>query len=198
MRGAMSHDTSSERPQRKPPGPVTVAWLQRSALHYLESYSSSSENLRRVLRRKLDRRCRQREEDPAAFLTLVDQVVAQAVSGGYVDDARYAEAKIASLRRKGGSRRAIAAKLSAGGIDRELVSRVLAAEEREEARDDAAEDAEAGAARAYARRRRLGPFRATGRDERRDRDIAAMMRAGFAFDLARRVIDGDPDDALDR
>ena len=36
----------------------------------------------------------------------------------------------------------------------------------------------------------LGPFRrAEERAERRDRDIAAMGRAGFDWDTARKVID---------
>ena len=38
-------------------------------------------------------------------------------------------------------------------------------------------------------RRRLGPFRAAPeRQERRERDLAALARAGFGYDVARRVI----------
>jgi regulatory protein len=187
-----------EPPARKPPRPVSLAWLQRAALHYLESYASSSENLRRVLRGKLDRRCRARGEEAAPFLPLVDEVVEKAVAGGYVDDTRYAQAKVASLRRRGGSRRAIAAKLQAKGLDREAIGEALdaidAQSERESMDDpaegDAGETAEGVAALAYARRRRLGPFRTREREERRGRDIAAMMRAGFGYGVAQGVIDG--------
>jgi regulatory protein len=184
-----------ERPARKIPGPVKLDWLQRAALHYLESYSSSSENLRRVLRGKLERRCRARGEEAAPFMPLVDEVVAKALAGGYVDDGVYARAKVASLRRRGGSKRAIAAKLQAKGLDREAVEEALAeidahAAPDTDATDDAGEDAERKAALAYARRRRLGPFRVKERDVRRDRDIAAMMRAGFGFSVAQAVVDG--------
>ena len=49
-----------------------------------------------------------------------------------------------------------------------------------------------GAAARYARRRRLGPFRAAPeREERRQRDLAALARAGFAYDVARRVIEAE-------
>ncbi|MEY3012663.1 MAG: hypothetical protein RIT45_1398, partial [Pseudomonadota bacterium] len=42
---------------------------------------------------------------------------------------------------------------------------------------------------AYARRRGLGPYRFSDRAERRDKDLAAMMRAGHAMRVARAVID---------
>jgi regulatory protein len=195
----MSEPPPRDTPQKKPPRPVSQAWLQRAALQYLESYASSSENLRRVLRGKVERRCRARGEEAGEFLPLVDEVVTQALAGGYVDDTRYAQAKVATLRRRGGSRRAIAAKLQIKGLDREAIAAALEEiDGRAAAQDDApggdpdadaGEDAERNAAMAYARRRRLGPFRPSEREERRDRDIAAMMRAGFGYEVARGVVD---------
>jgi regulatory protein len=44
---------------------------------------------------------------------------------------------------------------------------------------------------ALARRRRLGPFRTAARAQHRLRDLAAMARAGFAYDLAKKVIDSE-------
>ncbi|MFD0460959.1 RecX family transcriptional regulator [Microvirga aerilata] len=104
-----------DRPERKPPRKVSPAYLQRAAMSYLERYSSSAENLRRVLRRKVDKRCRLRGEDPAEFHELIDEVVAKSLRVGLIDDSRYAEARVATLRRRGGSARAIQAKLSAKG-----------------------------------------------------------------------------------
>ena len=47
----------------------------------------------------------------------------------------------------------------------------------------------------HARRRRLGPFRASDRPEYRERDLAAMARAGFDYQTARLVIDAsDPEE----
>lgn len=189
---------------RKPPRPVTQAWLQRAALYYLERYSASSTQLQRVLARKVEMRLRLRGEadDPeiaAPARALIAGVVEQAVSGGYVDDAAYARARVASLRRRGGSRRAIMAKLRGKGLDPALIEEALAEDVAEAgARDDdeADHDTQAPARReyeaalAYARRRRLGPHRTPPQPERRDRDIAAMARAGFALAIAMRVIDG--------
>ncbi|MBB4038756.1 regulatory protein [Microvirga flocculans] len=169
---------------RKPPRPVTPAYLQRAALAYLERYASSAENLRRVLRRKVDNRCRLRGEDPGAFQDMVDEVVAKSLRSGLIDDTRYAEARVATLRRRGGSARAIQAKLSAKGVDHATIAAALETEEGDEEQ----------AARTFARRRRLGPFRPGERAPYRDKDMAAMARAGFRFDVARRIIDGEIDD----
>ncbi|HEX2726379.1 MAG TPA: RecX family transcriptional regulator [Beijerinckiaceae bacterium] len=163
-------------------------YLQRAALAYLERHASSSENLRRVLRRKLERRLRIRgsgeELGDATLSRLVDEVVATCVRGKLVDDALYAAGKVGSLRRKGGSARAIEARLAAKGVGRAVIATAIAEE------GDPAE-AEWLAAHARARRRRIGPYRAAERAAFRDKDMGALMRAGFAFDLARRVIDGD-------
>ena len=50
---------------------------------------------------------------------------------------------------------------------------------------------------AFARRRRLGPFRMKDREEKKSRDLASMARAGFAYDLALKVIESTDPDALD-
>lgn len=176
--------TDHTRPERKPPRKVSPAYLQRAALAYLERYASSSENLRRVLRRKVDKRCRLRGEDPAEFQDMIDEVVAKSLRTGLVDDTRYAEARVATLRRRGGSARAIQAKLSAKGVDRSTIAAALENEEGDEEQ----------AARAFARRRKLGPYRPGERAPYRDKDMAALARAGFRFDVARGVIDEDPED----
>ena len=54
------------------------------------------------------------------------------------------------------------------------------------------EDLEFIAACRLAQRRRFGPFRPPDKvGDFRQRDLAALARAGFAYDIARRVIDHD-------
>ncbi len=169
----------------RPPPPVTSAWLERVALHYLDRYSASTEMLRRMLARRIDKRCRARDEDPHAFAPLGEEIVARALKAGLVDDARFTAARLATLRRRGTSTRGAGAKLAAKGVPREVVEAALATEA-----EDIPEDVEVGAARTYAKRRRLGPYRAAeARAAHRERDLAAMARAGFAYGLARSVID---------
>lgn len=166
---------------RRLPGPVTPAYLQRAALAYLERFASSADNLRRVLTRRIERRCRLRGEDSAEFVALVEDVVRRSLSSGLLDDRRYAEGRVASLRRRGASARLIGAKLCSKGVSREVATEAIG--------ENAA--AEHEAAWALARRRRLGPYRAGGRPAFREKDLAAMARAGFAFALAKSVIDAD-------
>ena len=135
-----------------------------------------------MLRRKVDKRCRLRGEDPSEFHEMIDEVVAKSLRTGLIDDTRYTEARIATLRRRGGSARAIQAKLSAKGVDRSTIAAALEGGE---------EDDEEKAALAFARRRKLGPYRPGERAPYRDKDLASLARAGFRFDIARRIIDGE-------
>ena len=59
------------------------------------------------------------------------------------------------------------------------------------------EDPELTAAVTLAKRRRLGPFAAKPPDgEQREKHLAALARAGFSYDVARRVIDGKDIDGI--
>jgi regulatory protein len=70
-------------------------------------------------------------------------------------------------------------------VGRATVAAALDGEDRDRQADEEA------AAHAFARRRRLGPYRLTAREPYRDKDMASLARAGFPFDLVRRVIGGD-------
>ena len=184
-----------DRPaERRPPGPVSAAWLQRVALYYLERYSASTEMLRRTLARRVQKRARARGEDPERFADLVTATVARAVSAGLVDDARFADTRLATLRRRGTSSRGVSAKLAAKGVPRDVVEAAMLAE-RDALPVGEADAVEEQAAQAYAKRRRLGPYRRPDqRAAHRDRDLAALARAGFAYGLARRVVDRETEE----
>ncbi|MDF1792749.1 MAG: regulatory protein RecX [Thalassobaculaceae bacterium] len=174
-------------------GPLTKAYLERAALHYLERYASSVEGLRRVLMRRVDKAAREERCDPGEAAPWVDEVVARYAASGLVDDRSFAEGRAASLRRRGESARRISMKLREKGVDGDLIDSVL---EEEDGPDGRA--AELAAACRFARRRRLGPLRDPGdRPDRRDRDMAALARAGFSLDIAREVLDLPDADALE-
>ncbi|MFN4087761.1 MAG: regulatory protein RecX [Alphaproteobacteria bacterium] len=182
----MSELAASRR--RPSPGPITPERLHAAALRHLARYATSSANLRRVLQRRVDRSARLAGTDPAEAAPLVEAVLARLTAAGLLDDAAYAEGLARGLRRRGASRRMVRAKMGEKGVGGELAAAVLAGEE------DAA-SAELAAARALARRRRLGPWRdGTARAGRRDRDLAALARAGFDLATARAVIDTDAPD----
>lgn len=164
---------------RQAPRKITASHLRRSALYYLERYSVPAAQLQRVLLRKVERSCRHHGQDPQAFRLMVDEIVAACAASGLVDDRRFAEARAQSLRRKGRSARAVTAGLAAKGVGRELVAEIVVVDEA----------AELAAARVAARRKRLGPWGRGDRAARRQKDIAALARAGFSLATARAVID---------
>lgn len=173
---------------RRRPRPPTPASLNNAALHYLERFASSSENLRRVLMRRVERAARAGAGELEAGAPMVDELVARLLASGLLDDRVYAEGRARSLHRRGNSRRAIRAKLRRKGVGDDHIEAALAGLVPEVGDEDGDEDGvDLAAARALARRRRLGPW---GDGTRRQRDLAALARAGFAFDVARRVVDG--------
>lgn len=154
----------------------------RAGLAYLDRYGGP----RARVERTLERRARRKGLEGDAARAMVARAMAKLDALEIMDDRAFAAGKAAALRRRGASRRGAMAKLLATGIDRDLAAEAL------DALAEGEDDPERTAAERYAERRRLGPWRidAGARAERRDRDIAAMARAGFPVRLAIAVIDG--------
>ena len=174
--------------------PITAAYLQNAAAFYLERYASSAEGLRRVLRRRV----RKAEMMDAPVMENVEQaieaVVQKFVTAGLLDDKSFAETKALSLHRRGASDRLTRHRLQAAGVAPDTVDRAMASLDDE--LGASAEKRELKAAALLARRRRLGPHRTKDRENYRQRDLAALARAGFALAVARKVIDAADADAL--
>jgi regulatory protein len=167
---------------RRVPKPVTAERLEKSALAYLERFATSRDNLKRVLTRKLARARDMPEEALPKLKAHIEALLDRFEASGLLNDAVYTEGRIAALRRRGTSTRGINLKLRAKGVGKEVLEEKLAGADG----DDEA------AAWALARRRRLGPYRAAEkRAEFRKKDLATFGRAGFSYDVAKRVVDGE-------
>jgi len=185
-----SHRKPSHK--RRLPRQATASYLENAALYYLERFSSSSANLRRVLMRKVARSARAHGTDPAEGSGLVEAIIARYLQSGLLDDAVYAAQKAASLRRRGTSRYAIRGKLAVKGVDAELINAAL------ERLDDEQGSGDLVAACALVRRRRLGAYRPKAEQApHRRKDLAALARAGFSLDVALRVLAAVDVDALE-
>lgn len=168
--------------------PVTAKSLENAAKYYLERFAASTDKLRAVLARKVERTRRRGGTVLENADQTIEAIVGRYVQAGLLDDRRYAETKAQSLRRRGDSARRIRLKLKMAGIDDDGAAAALAQAADEMGDDNSA--SELRAALRLAERRRLGPYRPTAtRKDMRQRDIAAMARAGFSSDVARRVID---------
>jgi len=181
-----------DRKTRKAPK-VTGEALHNAALHYLQRFAASSEQLRRVLMRRVKRAAMIDGAEPKGAAALVDQAVARCLAAGLLDDRAFAQAQAGSLLRRGNSRYRIRQRLAAKGVPRDFVEDALSALDAEKGSSDFA------AACALARRRRLGPYRAPGTaKEFRHKDLASLARAGFSHDIAQRVLAAADSETLGR
>lgn len=149
------------------------ARLQELALRYVGKYATTRAKLSGYLNRKVRERGWEGEL-PADIGGLANRFAEL----GYVDDAAYALGQSRSLSARGYGKRRLADKLRLAGVDEA---------DGGEARRYA--DAEAvRAALRLAERRRLGPFASAEADRaKREKWIAAMIRAGHGFGLARAI-----------
>ncbi len=168
--------------------PALQTRLREAALAYLERFESSAQSVRRTLRRRVERWAMKAGEpvEEGAFAA-IEAVIEDLSRAGLIDDARYAGMKARSLFNGGRSGRAIGAYLAARGIESSTIGDALESR-AEEAENPEEPDLEA--ALRFARKKRLGRFRAPElRAEKRDRDLAALGRAGFSWSIARSIVD---------
>ncbi|MDE0885949.1 MAG: RecX family transcriptional regulator [Myxococcota bacterium] len=194
------------RKRRKAPPRISAGDFERAALRHLERYPSSSAGLRAVLERRAERSRTHHgdEEDREATAASIEATLARMSELGFLDDRRYGQALAQRIRGRGGSLRKVAAALHEKGISGALRAQLL-----EEVGDA---EAELEAALTYARRRRLGVHRRgnplgapeadtpgdcehedSERAERqrlkRKKELGALARAGFSFEVAARALD---------
>jgi len=181
---------------KRPARPITAKYLQNAAAFYLERYPSTAEGLRRVLLRRV----RRAEMTQSPIMDNVEQaiaaIVAKFVGAGVIDDKAFAQTKARALHRRGTSGKLTRQKLRMAGVDGDTLDQAMAGLDEELHVDPRQREFQAAAA--LARRCKLGPYRPEkDRKDKRDRDLAAMARAGFDYALARKVIDAASVDALD-
>jgi len=193
----MDHADRPQKARRRPPRPLDPARLEELALAYVARFATTAGKLRTYLQRKLRERgwtgeeLAEEDEDtppPPDIEALIERFVAQ----GYVDDAGYARMRSADLLRRGYGARRVSQQLMQAGIAEDLREDVAPGEAERRA-----------AALALARKRRFGSFglREAREGEEahklREKQLAAMVRAGHDFEHARRVLDAaTPDDLV--
>lgn len=164
---------------RTPPPPLDAAALERLALRYVERFATSRGRLADYLARKLRERGAAGAVDPRA-------VAERMAERGYVDDAAFAEARARSMARRGLGSRRVTQTLRQAGIEADEIART------------ADESSPVEAALTFARRRRIGPFATTPADPKtREKQIAALVRAGHGYALARRIAELPPGTGID-
>jgi regulatory protein len=181
-RGEASTERRMARARRQP-RPLDTARLEELALAYVARFATSAAKLERYLARKVRERGWAGEREPD-----LGSLVARYVALGYVDDTAYARARSGSMLRRGYGPRRVRQALGEAGIAEQV---------REEVRPG--EATERRAALALARRRGFGPFGEARPDrQRREKQLAAMLRAGHPLDSAREMVDAASEQAAEQ
>ena len=170
---------------RRPLPPLNDADLDRLALRYVERFATTRVRLAAYLARKI------RERGWAGTASAEPAALAEKLAGlGYIDDRAFAEARAASMGRRGLGARRVTQALRFDGIgeaDAEAIAPAIEADVT-------------ASALAFARRKRIGPYAREAPDPKaREKQVAAMVRAGHAPSLAwtiARMAPGDDAEAL--
>lgn len=160
---------------------ITPQRLKNIALYYLKRFESSVANLRSVLQRRVNDYAYQNKEfDRGEAYQWIEDILTDFQRYGYLNDSRYAEIKIKDYMSAGKSVRYIKGKMREKGIDEEILSALLEDQEYDEFE----------AALKLAKKKHIGPFRTDeeARFENRQKDMGTLVRAGFSYDVVRRVV----------
>ena len=161
---------------------LTEQRLMNIALFHLSRFETSEQKLRLVLQRRLRRMKMRREEVPVEANQWIETVIQKVQQASYLDDNRYAENQVRNLIQQGKSESFICAKLALAGIEADKVREILSKmESTEESR-----------AKRFVAHKKIGFYRPTAfRKQYWEKDLAALARAGFSYDIARAALESD-------
>lgn len=196
---ATPEDTRAKRrgkveKKRKKARPLDETALRDLALSYVARFATTGAKLEGYLLRKLRERGVAQDSDGRVQTPDVAGLVERLIELGYVDDEAYARSRTRDLTARGYGARRVSQALWAAGVD-------------ETTREETApsEATLRRAAMLLAKKRRFGPFGLTPQDEepaetvrkRREKQVAAMLRAGHKYEHVAFILDAPDEDEID-
>ncbi len=190
-KGSPGRKSQKRTPKKRKP--LNEATLRDLALHYAARFATTGAKLEGYLARKIRERGVAEDAEGRTVELDVTGLVTRLIELGYVNDDAYARAKSRDLTHRGYGARRVEQALWAAGVE-EPVREAHAPSEAEARR----------AAILLAKKRRFGPFGIVQPDEQeaedqqndrlaaqkqRDKQIAAMLRAGHDFEHVRFILD---------
>lgn len=160
---------------------ITKQRLKNIGLYYLKRFESSVENLRSVLARRVNDYARAVPEfDKQEAFKWIDEVLSEFQNYNYLNDERFARIRAESYLAAGKPARYIEIKLKQKGISADIIRQVLDQQEYDPKE----------MALKFARKKKIGPYRSDeqSRAANRQKDLAALVRAGFDYDVASEVL----------
>lgn len=178
---------------KKPPKEVSESRLREQALRYLDRFSATTHKLKRHLLNKNRQAITIHAQDLEAVETMIEAVVERLEKSGILDDQLYADSKARSMARQGKSLLHIKSKLFSLGLTEDQNEHAKSELIKKEGYSD-----RVGAAK-FIRKRRFGAFKETPPAwERRDKELMALVRNGFNFELASALLSIENKDEIER
>jgi len=166
---------------------TTIEEIRKFSYSYLEKYSPSKQQLRTYLFKKLVKKS-QKISNKKEIFNLIDSVIASLENQELLSDKYYSDVKSKSFLKRGYSLNKIRYSLIKKGIDEKYIKASISKIKENESEPDFF------SAIKICKKRRIGPNREeSNRALFFKKDISILARAGFSYDISKKVL-GIPKD----
>ena len=167
-----------------------IAEIRNFSYAYIEKYSPSKQQLRTYLFKKLIKK-EQKTTSKKEIFDLIDTVILTLEEQKFVSDKYYSDAKSKTMLRRGYSLNKIRYSLIGKGIDQKYIKDSISKIKENES------DPDFFSAIKLCKKRRIGPCRDEGnRSLFFKKDISILARAGFSYDVSKKILDIPKDEFL--
>ena len=161
--------------------------LRKSAISYMARYEVSVHQFENTMKRKLSNL--KANSNDLDKIKIIRNLKNEMKLAKFIDDKRFAETKIRSIRRQGGSVRFIYAKLNEKGVSNEIIKNAINTVEQGH------ENAEMVAALNFIKKKNIGIYYKKNLKnkieefELKNKWYGALSRRGFSLDIVKRVFE---------
>lgn len=176
-----------EKKQIRKPKKISLRYLKNAGTAYLQRFPASRNHFITVMTRKIDKSCRSHpDQDRQDCLTMLEEeVVPYFQDAGFLNDTLFANGLAQSLQRRGLPKRVIEQRMAMKGVEGDDITHAL--------QDYNQQEGDWAALLKTARKKRCGAFGQDTGDEKRQKDMGKLARAGFSYQDIDRFLSMDAD-----
>ena len=150
--------------------------LLKYAVDYLSKYDSSKNNLVNVLKRKV-LRLNVTNFEKKKLIDIIESIILKLEKNKFIDDDRYSSTKILSLSNSGRSKNFIFNYLIKKGVNKSQIQNNL------NSMDQNNDNWELESAKIFVKKKKL-----LEKNESYEKKLAKMARAGFSYDICKKIL----------
>jgi regulatory protein len=172
-------EDKKSRPKAKKPRKISPEYLENSGKFYLEKFPASIAHFRMIMTRKIRKSCLAHPgQNPEECAAMLEALIQKFVDAGFLNDSALSKGLLYSLRQRGWSLRKIKMSMAQKGLPQGLINDAL--------EENAPDHSDLFSALKWIRKKRLGAFAKD--DERQDRWLSSLGRAGFDYETSRKAL----------